>query len=110
MLTASRLCLKPLLSLQVLEMLTLEKAKLFLRVDQDYEDELITALIASTVGYIETATGLDEESQAKEPLIDTLQSFLVMSWYARGYDSSVDKTIESLLKTIKARAALCNGE
>lgn len=92
-------------------MLTLEKAKLFLRVDSTDEDELITELIAATVGYIETATGLDAESQATEPLIDTVQSFLVMSWYERGYsDASVDKAIESLLKVIKAKAALrCEG-
>ena len=91
-------------------MLTLEKAKLFLRVDTDFEDELITGLIASTIPYIETATGLDAESQADEPLIDTVQSFLVMSWYERGYsDTSVDRAVDSLLKTIKAKAALrCN--
>ena len=87
-------------------MLTLEKAKLFLRVDGDEENTLIQSLINSAVEYIETATGLDAESQKDVELCDTLQSFLIMQWYNRdGEEQAGDAVIDSLTKSIKAKAA-----
>lgn len=85
-------------------MITLEDAKLFLRIDDDYEDELLKSLIKAAVDYIETATGLDAESQQSIDLCNTLQRFLVMQWYKRDETENYD-VIESLVKTIKAKAA-----
>lgn len=86
-------------------MITLEDAKLFLRIDDDYEDELLKSLIKAAVDYIETATGLDAESQQSIDLCNTLQCFLVMQWYNRDEKTESYDVIESLTKTIKAKAA-----
>lgn len=89
-------------------MLTLDKAKLFLRIDTDEEDALIQSLINSAVEYIDTATGMTRDAQETEPLAETLQSYLVMEWYNRDYDGQIDKVIESLTKTLKAKV-MTNG-
>ena len=90
-------------------MLTLDKAKLFLRIDTEEEDALIQSLINSAVEYIDTATGMTRDAQETEPLAETLQSYLVMGWYLRdNYDEQTDKVIESLTKTLKAKV-MTNG-
>lgn len=86
-------------------MLTLEKAKLFLRIDHSEEDALIQSLIDSAVAYIEDTTGMTADNQ-NSPLLETLQAFLVANWYENrdnGGDMAGSTTILSLLKTVKAK-------
>ncbi|MBQ6976321.1 MAG: phage gp6-like head-tail connector protein [Selenomonadaceae bacterium] len=88
-------------------MLTLEKAKNFLRIDTDDEDALIQSLIDSAVAYIEDTTGMTAENQTS-PLVETLQAFLVANWYenrADGGNMAGSTAILSLLKTVKSKAA-----
>ncbi len=87
-------------------MLTLEKAKLFLRIDTDDEDALIQSLIDSAVAYIEDTTGMAAENQTS-PLVETLQAFLIVNWFenrSSGGDMAGNTTILSLIKTIKSKA------
>ena len=86
-------------------MLTLEKAKEFLRVDTDYEDALIQSLIDAAVAYITDTTGMTAENQ-NTPLIETLQKFIVANWFenrASGGDMAGSSTILSLVKTVKSK-------
>lgn len=89
--------------------MTLTEAKAVLRVDVNYNDELIYSLIAALPGYIELTTGLKEANQAAEPLVDTVSGFILMLWYYSDHadDVKLQRTIDSLLKaiTLKARAA-----
>lgn len=86
-------------------MLTLEKAKDFLRVDTDYQDALIQSLIDAAVAYIEDTTGMTAENQTS-PIVETLQAFLVANWYENrenGGDMAGSTTILSLIKTVKSK-------
>ena len=88
--------------------MTLNEAKAVLRVDVDYNDDLIYSLLAALPGYIELTTGLKEADQAAEPLVQTVSGFILMLWYYTDHadDIKLQRTIDSLLKaiTLKARA------
>ena len=61
--------------------MTLSEACNVLHVDQGNNDELITTLISAIPGYIETTTGLKEEDQDTEPLVEVVSGFLLTQWY-----------------------------
>lgn len=82
------------------------EAKEVLRVDNNYNDEIIKSLVEAVPSYIETTTGMTIEQQTEEPLAKTVGGFLIKLWYnAEGTDSyRLQQVIESLLKTLSFRA------
>lgn len=86
--------------------MTLSEACNVLHVDQGNNDELIYSLIQALPSYIEVATGLTEELQALEPLVDTVSGFILTQWYYADHadDQALTRTINSLLKALSIRA------
>lgn len=86
--------------------MTLQEAKDILRVDVDYNDDIINSLLAALPGYIELTTGLTEANQAAEPLVKTVSGFILMLWYYSDHadDEKLNRTIDSLLKAITLKA------
>ena len=86
--------------------MTLAEAKSVLRVDTDYNDDLIESLIAALPGYIEVSTGLKEADQDAEPLVKTVSGFVLMLWYYSDHadDKKLQRTIDNLLKAISLKA------
>lgn len=79
-----------------------EQAKEVLRLDNDYNDEIILSLVQAIPSYIEATTGLTPEEQVDEPLVDTISGFIITLWYnPEGTDAQqLTRTIDSLLKTL----------
>lgn len=86
--------------------MTLSEACNVLHVDEGNNDELISALVAALPSYIETTTGLEEDYQSAEPLVDTVSGLLLTQWYYADHadDQSLTRTINALLKAISLRA------
>ena len=89
-------------------MFTLKDAKQVLRIDTEDNDVLIQSLLEAIPDYIELSTGMSQEAQAAEPLVDTVSGFIVTLWYYSDHadDVKLQRTIDSLLKciTLKARS------
>lgn len=89
-------------------MMSLYSACNVLHVDMGVNDELISSLIYALPGYIEMATGMKEEDQDDEPLVEVVSGFLLTQWYYSDHadDQALTRTINSLLKaiTLKARS------
>jgi hypothetical protein len=89
-------------------MITLAEAKEILRIDSDNteNDTLITSLVAALPGYIEVTTGMTEEQQDEEPLVNTVSNFLLKLWYFADHaeDVKLQRTIDNLLKCITLKA------
>lgn len=83
-------------------MLTIEKAREWLRLDNSDNDAIISGLIDSAVEYIELTTGLSEADQEKSTLAETVQKFLLMLWYdpQTAETDRLQRTIDNLLKAI----------
>ena len=86
--------------------MTLKEACDTLHVDMGANDDIIKGLLEAIPGYIETTTGLKEEDQGKEPLVDVVSGFLLTQWYYadRADDLSLTRTASSLLKVISLKA------
>ena len=88
-------------------MLTLEKAREWLRIDGMDNDEIIMSLVAAASDYIEITTGMSAAQQEEEPLAETAEKFLIQLWYNAEQSESekLQRTIGGLLKalTVKAR-------
>ena len=83
-------------------MLTIEKAREWLRLDNSDNDVIISGLIDSAVEYIELTTGLSEADQEKSTLAETVQKFLLTLWYdpQTAETDRLQRTIDNLLKAI----------
>lgn len=85
--------------------MTLELAKEILRIDTDYEDNRIQAIVNILPQYIHDRTGYPIDKQADEPLCQLAEQFLIRRFYlpdeAYGY---IDRTIDSLLISIAIKA------
>lgn len=83
-------------------MLTIEKAREWLRLDNSDNDAIISGLIDSAVEYIELTTGLSEADQEKSTLAETAQKFLLTLWYdpQTAETDRLQRTIDNLLKAI----------
>lgn len=83
-------------------MLSLDKAREFLRIDGTDNDEIINALLQAIPSYIEVTTGMAENQQDAEPLVDTASRFILQLWYNAEQSGSekLQKTIDGLLKAI----------
>lgn len=88
-------------------MLTLDKAREWLRIDGTDNDDIIIGLLNAVPGYIEVTTGMTLTQQINEPLAEAASKFIVQLWYnAEQTDSEkLQRTIDGLLKalTVKAR-------
>ena len=87
-------------------MMSLCKAREWLRIDHKDFDKIISALLQAVPGYIETATGMNEEAQRKEPLVDTVTKFLLILWFDAESSQAerLQRTIDNLLKAITVKA------
>ena len=87
--------------------MTLEKGLAVLHLDAGVNDDFVTGLLDAIPAYIETATGLPADLQPLEPLCDVAAAFLLRLWYFGDHadDLALKRTVESLLKTIKAKTA-----
>lgn len=83
--------------------MTLEQAKIILRIDTDEEDFRIQSLLDAVPIFIQEATGLTVDKQADEPLVEVVTRFLICEWYEPDTPAAPN-VISSLLKTVKARA------
>ena len=83
-------------------MLTIEKAREWLRLDNSDNDDVISGLITSAVEYITLTTGLSETDQANSTLAETAQKFLLTLWYdpQTAETDRLQRTIDNLLKAI----------
>ena len=86
--------------------MTISEAYNVLHVDAGVNDELIVALIDALPSYIETTTGLPENKQHLEPLVNTVEGFILTLWYYADHadDQALNRTIDALLKAITVRA------
>lgn len=89
-------------------MITLAKAREWLRIDGTDNDEIIQGLVDAVPGYIEVTTGMTEEKQKDEPLAETVSKFLLLLWYNAEQSEAerLQRCIDNLLKalSVKARA------
>jgi hypothetical protein len=85
---------------------TLEKAREWLRMDGTDNDEIIQGLMEAVPSYIEVATGMKPEQQAMEPLADTAAKFLLLLWYNAEQSEAerLQRCIDNLLKALTVRA------
>jgi hypothetical protein len=86
--------------------MTLDEARDVLRVDAGANDELILALVWALPEYIEVVTGLKPELQQTEPLVKTVEKFILTLWYFadKADDTSLNRTIDNLLRAITVKA------
>ena len=82
--------------------MNIERAREWLRLDGTDNDEIIAGLLAAAPGYIETATGLNENEQFQQPLVELVTKFLLLLWYnPDGTDSAkLQQVVDNLLKSI----------
>lgn len=84
-------------------MLLLKDAKLFCRIDNDDEDELIRTLIKSADEYIKSACGNDYDANSEKAKL--CQCILVNHWYENrnlmGTRKALPYSIENLLLQLR---------
>lgn len=86
--------------------MTLERAKLILRLDTDDNNDVVQLMVDALPDCIEVATGMSPAQQVNEPLVDMVGGFLITLWYY-GEHADVDKlqrVIDGLLKAITLKA------
>lgn len=83
-------------------MITIEQAKLYCRIDNDEENELIQNLIDTADSYIKTACGEYDKDSSKAELC---QKILVNHWYenreATGSSKGIKYSLDNLLLQIR---------
>ena len=91
--------------------MTLSEACNVLHIDEGHNDDLVEALLEAVPTYILLTTGLSLEDQENEPLVNTVTGFLITQWFYRDHadDSSLTRTINSLLKVISLKAREYNN-
>ena len=84
--------------------MTLQEAKDVLRLDDDeIYDPMVQALLNALPGYIEVTTGMSEEQQKEEPLVNTVSGFILHVWFDQATDEKLQRTIDHLLKCISLK-------
>lgn len=84
--------------------MTLDEAKLVLRIDTSEFDAAIQKLIDFAPKYIETATGMEVEQQANHGACQIVTGFLIRLWFLPDEENNtaLRRTIDSLLFDIAA--------
>lgn len=92
--------------------MTLDEAKLALRIDTNEFDSAIQGLLDYAPSYIEMATGMSIARQAEYGACKIVTGFLVRLWFLPDEESNTTlrRTIDSLLKTIKVAALTSTAE
>ena len=83
--------------------LTLEEAKLKLRVDFEDDDLLIIGLIESIPDYLENKTGSRWDKEPINTLVKTLAGYLICSMYDQNF-KDYEKPINNLLMVLTSMA------
>jgi len=91
--------------------ISLEEGKDALRVDGDYNDEIIEPLIEAIPNYLYITTGRDWLDKPVEPLAQTTAKFILQLWFdPQTQDSErLKRTIDSLLASLKALGSDYDG-
>lgn len=84
------------------EVISLDEAREWLRLDNTDNDAVITGLIEGAAQYIEIATGLIPLDQAASPLAKTATKFLLSLWYdpTQADTDKLQRSIDNLLKAV----------
>lgn len=84
-------------------MLSVEEAREFLRIDNEDNDLIIDSILKAIPSYIELSTGLNINSQDKEPMAKEVSKHILSLWFnAEQTDhDKIQNVIDSLLKAIK---------
>ena len=84
--------------------ISLEEGKDALRVDGDYNDEIIEPLIEAIPNYLYITTGRDWLDEPVQPLAQTTAKFILQLWFdPQTQDSErLKRTIDSLIASLKA--------
>ena len=77
-------------------MLSLEDIKLYLRVDGDDEDDLITSLIKFSVEEIENSTGADYETYGHKETYKMAQKVIVTDRYENRASTDVEFKVNNI--------------
>lgn len=87
-------------------MVTLDKAREWLRIDGSDNDAIIQDLLNAATVYIEITTGMTTVRQAQEPLAETAIKFLLLLWYNAEQSEAerLQRCIDNLLKALTVRA------
>lgn len=84
------------------EVISLDEAREWLRLDNTDNDAVIEGLIEGAAEYIEIATGLTQFDQALSPLAKTATKFLLSLWYdpTQADTDRLQRSIDNLLKAV----------
>ncbi|MCE5006758.1 head-tail connector protein [Staphylococcus equorum] len=91
--------------------ITIEEGRNALRVDGDYNDDVILPLIESIPSYLELTTGRDWLDDEVHPLAKTASGFILQLWFdTQSQDSErLKRTIDGLLVSLTALGRSYNG-
>lgn len=91
--------------------ISIEDARNALRIDGDYNDDVIQPLIESIPSYLEMTTGHDWLDDKVEPLAQTTAKFILQLWFdPQTQDSErLKRTIDGLLVSLTALGRSYNG-
>lgn len=84
------------------EVISLDEAREWLRLDNTDNDEVIEGLLDGAAEYITIATGLTPLYQAASPLAKTATKFLLSLWYdpTQADTDKLQRSIDNLLKAV----------
>lgn len=86
----------------MIQIITPQEARDWLRLDNSDNDVNIAGLIESAEEYITLTTGMSTEAQAASPLAKTVCKFLLTLWYDPEMADSdkLQRSIDNLLKAL----------
>lgn len=92
--------------------ITIEEGRNALRIDDDYNDDIITPLIESIPDYLYLTTGKDwDDGEQSNPLAQTTAKFILQLWFdPQTQDSErLKRTIDGLLVSLTALGRSYDG-
>ena len=91
--------------------ISLEEGREALRIDGDYNDEIIEPLIEAIPNYLYITTGRDWLDEPVQPLAQTTAKFILQLWFdPQTQDSErLKRTIDSLLGALHALGSEYDG-
>lgn len=86
----------------MMQIITPQEARDWLRLDNSDNDVNIAGLIESAEEYITLTTGMSAEAQAQSPLAKTACKFLLSLWYdpEQADSDKLQRSIDNLLKAL----------